>query len=354
MSLSPSSQALLHARVAVEDSPVARMVAVARSARDKISLSLHDSLEAAESEWRRFEETADCTVFQCYDWHALWRKHMGAPAGSQPVVIIGREHDRVLFILPLAIERGRFARTLKWHAGDLSDYNTPLLAPDFASVVDPARFAALFKEIGELIARDRRLAFDAVALTKMPDRVGGQANPFMALSTTVHPSGAYAVALTGDWDGFYAEKRSSATRRRDRTKRKRLAAIGEVRFVTPEDTAGIAANFEMLVEQKTKQFAAMGVEDLFARPGFRDLFVDLATNPATRSLAHLSRLEVGPVAAATNYGLIFRGRYYHIFACYDSGPVSRFGPGVAHLHELMRYAIEHKCGVFDFTIGSLF
>jgi CelD/BcsL family acetyltransferase involved in cellulose biosynthesis len=352
MSLSPPSEVLLHPRIAVEGSPVARMVAVARSARDTVSLSLHDNLEAAESEWRRFEETADCTVFQSYDWHALWWKHIGAPAGSEPVIIIGREHERVLFILPLAIERGRFARTLQWHAGDLSDYNAPLLAPDFASVVDPTRFAVIFGEVRRLIARDRRFAYDAVVLTKMPDRVGGQANPFMALPTTVHPSGAYAVALTGDWEAFYAEKRSSATRRRDRTKRKRLAGMGEVRFVTPEDAAGIGANFDILVAQKTKQFAAMGVEDLFARPGFRDLFVDLATNLATRGLAHLSRLEVGPVAAATNYGLVFRGRYYHIFASYDSGPASRFGPGVAHLHELMRYAIGRQCTVFDFTIGD--
>jgi CelD/BcsL family acetyltransferase involved in cellulose biosynthesis len=352
MSLSPSSEALLHPRLAAEGSPVARMVAAARSARDKISLSLHDSLEAVEPEWRRFEETADCTVFQSYDWHVLWRKHIGAPAGSQPVVIVGRERDRVLFILPLAVERGRISRALTWHAGDLSDYNAPLLAPDFANIVDADRFVLIFDEVRRLIVRDRRFAHDAVALTKMPDRVGGQANPFMALPTTVHSSGAYAVALTGDWDSFYAGKRSSATRRRDRTKRKRLAGMGDVRFVTPEDPAGIAANFEILVAQKTKQFAAMGVEDLFARPGFRDLFVDLATSPATRGLAHLSRLEVGAVAAATNYGLIFRGRYYHIFASYDSGPVSRFGPGVAHLHELMGYAIRRGCTVFDFTIGD--
>ena len=352
MSLSPSSEVLLHPRVAVETSPVARMVAAARSARGRITLSLHDDLESVEAEWRRFEETADCTVFQSYDWHALWRKHIGAPAGSQPVIVFGREHERVLFILPLAIERGRIARTLQWHAGDLSDYNAPLLAPDFANVVDGPRFVQIFDEVRRLIASDRRFAYDAVALDKMPDRVGGQANPFMALPTTVHPSGAYAVALTGDWDSFYSDKRSSATRRRDRTKRKRLADMGELRFVTPTDPADIAANFELLVAQKTKQFRAMGVEDLFARPGFRDLFIDLATGPATRALAHLSRLEVGAVAAATNYGLVFHGRYYHIFASYDAGPVARFGPGVAHLHELMRYAIGRQCNVFDFTIGD--
>ncbi len=66
----------------------------------------------------------------------------------------------------------------------------------------------------------------------------------------------------------------------------------------------------------------------------------------------MSRLDVGPTLAAANYGLIFRGRYYHVLASYDDGPVSRFGPGAAHLHDLMRYAIEHGCNEFDFTIGD--
>ena len=41
-----------------------------------------------------------------------------------------------------------------------------------------------------------------------------------------------------------------------------------------------------------------------------------------------------------------------MLASYDDGPVSRFGPGAAHLHDLMRYAIEHGCHEFDFTIGD--
>jgi CelD/BcsL family acetyltransferase involved in cellulose biosynthesis len=56
--------------------------------------------------------------------------------------------------------------------------------------------------------------------------------------------------------------------------------------------------------------------------------------------------------AATNLGLIFGGRYYHILAAYDDGEVSKYGPGAAHLRELMRYAIEHGCDAFDFTIGD--
>ena len=41
-----------------------------------------------------------------------------------------------------------------------------------------------------------------------------------------------------------------------------------------------------------------------------------------------------------------------MLASYDGGEVSKFGPGAAHLHDLLRHAIERKCSVFDFTIGD--
>jgi CelD/BcsL family acetyltransferase involved in cellulose biosynthesis len=69
-------------------------------------------------------------------------------------------------------------------------------------------------------------------------------------------------------------------------------------------------------------------------------------------IAHVSRLDVGSTIAAANFGLVFRGVFYHVLASYDDGPLSKFGPGAGHLHELMRYALQHGCTTFDFTIGD--
>jgi CelD/BcsL family acetyltransferase involved in cellulose biosynthesis len=67
---------------------------------------------------------------------------------------------------------------------------------------------------------------------------------------------------------------------------------------------------------------------------------------------HLSRLDVGTTWAATNLALLHGDCYYHVLASYDDGEVSRFGPGAAHLRELLRYAIARGCARFDFTIGD--
>ncbi len=243
-------------------------------------------------------------------------------------------------------------RYLGWLAGDLCDYNGPLLAKSFGSAVTAARFPALWRAICRSIAAEAGLRFDVVMLDKMPETVGEQANPFMALPVLPNPSGAYLTHLGAEWESFYRDTRSSSTRRRDRTKLKRLEAMGAVAFVTPEEDAGIVAALDTLFAQKRQSFAHMGVADIFARPGYQAFFRDIATDPATRGMVHVSHLDVAATLAAANFGLMWRGRYYHILASYDAGPVSRFGPGAAHLRALMQHAIERGCTVFDFTIGD--
>jgi CelD/BcsL family acetyltransferase involved in cellulose biosynthesis len=94
----------------------------------------------------------------------------------------------------------------------------------------------------------------------------------------------------------------------------------------------------------------MGAPDMFAMPGQADFYRELARTSG--GLAHIARLDVGDVMAAANFGLVFRGHYYHVLASYAEGEVARFGPGGVHLQHLFRYAMERGCNVFDFTIGD--
>jgi len=269
-----------------------------------------------------------------------------------PAVIDGRDvAGALLFIFPLAVQRCEFLRQLTWLGSELCDYNAPLLAPHFSKQVGAARFMQIWRDIRRRLQDHPNLRYSLVNLSKMPDKVGDQANPFLLLGVGIHPSGAYRTDLGDDWETFYTEKRSSATRQRDRTKRKKLAKLGEIRFINP-DAADLGRTLETLIEQKVQALARMGVANLFARPGYREFYHGLATEPATRHLVHVSRLDVGTTAAAINLALMFRGSYYHVLASYDGGEVSKYGAGAAHLQDLMRHAIERKCSVFDFTIGD--
>ena len=326
--------------------------APAQTSNIPIEISIHHDLAEIEADWRVFEERADCTAFQAFEWLSVWQRQIGSRSGVRPAVVAGRDAaGALLFLFPLAIESRGLLRRLSWLGSDLCDYNAPLLSPNFAQLVGPARFVQLWRDIVARFRHDPNLRCDVISLEKMPDAVGAQRNPFLQLGTRLHPNGAYAVQLGDNWEAFYNQKRSSDTRRRDRNKRKKLAAFGEVRFVNP-DAAEIGRTLDVLFEQKAQAFAHMGVANIFAKPGQRELYGEVATDPGTRHLVHVSRLDIGDTFAAVNLGLMFRNRYYHVLASYDGGEVSKFGPGAAHLHELLHHAIEHKCNVFDFTIGD--
>jgi CelD/BcsL family acetyltransferase involved in cellulose biosynthesis len=324
-----------------------------RALQGHIDLEVCSDLGAIEREWKSFAAKADATAFQAIEWLAKWQQHIGVTRGTIPAIVLGRNSERQLrFILPLAVEPRGLVRHLTWLASDLCDYNAPLLARGFSQALGTGRFVGLWQDVVALLRRDAGLRFDVIDLPKMPEAIGGQKNPFLDLQTVANPSGAYAAILDRDWGQFYAAKRSSATRKKERQQGKHLAKHGEVRFVDVQESTDIERTLDILIGQKERSFARLGVDNIFARPGYRTFFREIATDPATRELVHVSRLEVGSVVAAANLGLRSQACYYLVLSSYDDGELSRFGPGRAHLHELLRYAIDCGFQKFDFTIGD--
>ena len=325
----------------------------ARSAGGRIGLEVHGDLGEIEQEWKTFTREADCTAFQTIGWLATWQRHIGNLRGTIPAIVLGRGGEgRLLFILPLAIEPRGLIRRLTWLGSELCDYNAPLIRAGFADHLPAEGFAPLWRRITDLLRASPQFRFDVIDLPKMPESIGGQKNPFLDLPTLTNPSGAYVAILDGDWERFYTAKRSSATRKKERKQLKHLAEYGEIRFVDVQEQTEIARTLETLIGQKERAFARMGVDNFLAWPGYGEFFRDVATDPATRDLIHVSRLDVGSGVAAANLGLRFRGCYYLILSSYHDGDLARFGPGRAHLHELLRYAIDCGFRRFDFTIGD--
>jgi len=318
-----------------------------------VFLQVHTDLESLESEWRRFEAAADCTAFQCYDWLSKWQRHIGLPRSVQPAIGVGRDpQGRLLFVFPLAVERRGFVRRLTWLGSDLCDYNGPLLAPEAADHFRTGRFRLLWSEILALLRADPRLRFDLIDLPKMPETIGGQANPFLSLKVALHSSGAHIASISGSWDDLYAARRSSATRKRERRQFRRLAEFGPVQFVEPRELQDVERTLQTLFHQKADSFSRMGVENFLARPGCREFFRDLATASSAAAFTHVSRLDIGSTMAGTSFGLEHRGRYYLLLSSYQDGELSRYGPGRAHLQELIRRAIRRGLAQFDFTVGD--
>jgi CelD/BcsL family acetyltransferase involved in cellulose biosynthesis len=314
-----------------------------------IALEVHGSLSELEPEWRAFEARADCTPFQTWDWLDAWQRHVGTRNAVTPAVVVGRGRDgEVVVILPLAIERRGLIRRLSFLGSALCDYNAPLIAEGFSRRLDRHGFVALWRRAVVLLGADRRFRFDLIDLQKMPETVGRQTNPFIGLPVRPHPCGAHVATLDADWQRFYAARRSASTRKRERRQLKQLAEHGAIGFLDVRDPDDIRRTIDVLMAQKARSLSRMGVEDFFRRPGYRDFFRAVAVSAGN----HVSRLDVGTTVAAASLGLTFRDCYYLVLSSYYDGEIARLGPGRAHLHELLRHAIERGFRRFDFTIGD--
>ena len=337
----------------IEYAALSQQVERLRELSADLSLTIYREFDAIEGEWRRFEPVADCTAFQTFAWLATWQQHVGVRVGARPAIAVGRYGDgEIALVLPFCVVAKRAVRRLCWLGLDLCDYNAPLIARDFSRRVTPDRFLGFWRELLGRLQADPLLRFDWIELEKMPRTVGEQVNPLTYLDVSRNASGAHLTRLGDDWEKFYTAKRSSATRRRDRTKRRHMSAYGEIRYVNAADCDDARRTIEILMEQKSRAFARKGVADIFARPGQREFYLDLATNPKTRHMVHVSRVEIGTTCAAANVGVVFGDCYYHLLASYDDGELSHYGPGAFHLRELLAHAIGLKLKSFDFTIGD--
>src|SRR6185295_17273844 len=100
-----ATQAAFDARVGVDDESLAGTKPVTAAASGDIRITIHDDLASVEREWRAFEQVADCTVFQSFDWVSAWLRHIGERNGVLPVIVTGRDSQgQLLCLLPLGIE----------------------------------------------------------------------------------------------------------------------------------------------------------------------------------------------------------------------------------------------------------
>ena len=260
--------------------PVATANESARNLPSRLSIHIFTRAEAVEAEWRRFEQTCDCTAFQTFDWLAAWQRHVGERRGARADIIVGRfAAGDIALIAPLCLMRRYSAQQLCWLGQDLCDYNAPLLAADFSQRATREDFLTAWHELQVHMQCEPLLRHDCIELEKMPEWIGTQPNPFMHLDVAPNRSSAHLAHLGTDWKNSTAQgarrRRAGATT----SKLRHMSQFGEVRFITATDSADACRTLEILMQQKGRALARKGIGDIFAPPGHREFF---STSPAIR------------------------------------------------------------------------
>ena len=314
-----------------------------------LHMAVHDSLESVETRWREAWPRLAGTAFQSFDWVKSWFENLGRPQGWKVCIAelrSGSPEGPTVLLLPLGYRRIGLLRVMGFLGGEMLDYQAPLIDPEFARAVTPAHAARLWRGFVNILP-----AVDQIRLRRMPERIGGLANPFAALPGARHDESAHAARLPTTF-AAYAAGRDSGLLANTRRKARRLAEAGEMRIVTRvTDPAELVLVMDALAAQKSQRWIATGAFDAFAFPNFRAFFDQLNTRPMQGVQAVVSALLLDGKPIATHWGMQSGDTFYWLVPGYDE-TWAKLSPGRVLMEALLRDCIEQKLSVFDFTAGD--
>jgi CelD/BcsL family acetyltransferase involved in cellulose biosynthesis len=311
-----------------------------------VKLQLTDDIESLASVWEDLQLRAPCTPPQTYAWARAWVRHMVRPESGQVVIVTGHDgNGRVLFLLPLDKSRKYGMTILSWLGQAHANYNMGLFEPEAA-----ARFTT--EDVHALLAAIAAASgADAAVFYSQPYSWEGVSNPFAKLPHQRAASNGFAVTL-GDFDKMWHERFSKQSRRNFDRKERKLAEMGLLDYGWAETEAERLALVETLFAQRSRQYAELGVGDIFDEKG-RAFYRELALLPNdSPSRLRLGYLKVGDEVAAMFCGSILHNRLSVCFSSMAAGPMQKQSPGALLLRQQIKEACGKDLAFYDIGVGA--
>ena len=130
-----------------------RNPAVAVPDLDVARVEVFDDMAAAEPVWRALEQ-GHCiaTPYQRYDFLHLWQRHVGAPAGVEPFIVVGfNAAGAPLFLWPLGCHRVFGLRVAGFLGGKHANFNMGLWRRDVAPRIGAKELRAVLAQLSEAV-----------------------------------------------------------------------------------------------------------------------------------------------------------------------------------------------------------
>jgi CelD/BcsL family acetyltransferase involved in cellulose biosynthesis len=311
-----------------------------------ISLRLTDTLPSLEALWEELQAAAPCTSAQTYDWAKACVRHRLAPEGRDAVIVIGcMEDGRPLFLWPFEMASAGGIKILHWLGQDHANYNMGLFALEAARKFTASDISRLLDEVAD------ETGAAAAILKAQPFSWDGIANPFAKLPSQPAPSSGYAVTL-GDFGALYKKRFSKRSRSSLERKERRLAGAEPLHIGWAETRDERLALVETLFAQKARQFAAMGVKDIFdahTRAFYREVALLEGDNPSRLRLGYL---RLGDAVLATFSGTICHKRMTVALSSLTEGQSRRQSPGALLLRHQIEEAARNGLAFYDIGVGA--
>ena len=313
-----------------------------------MKLTVFEDLDEARDIWSRLQDAGVCSYFQMHQWLSAWQDHVGQPMAVRPrVVVVSNSDDEPLALLPLGLQVTRVGTALRWLGGETSAYLGPVLRVPALANFDMQTLDRIFDALP-----GHGVQADYVDLDRQPAMFGEHCNPFANYRSEPNGMQCHITRLAGDWATYYAEKRSSRTRHKDRNRLRQLERHGDVAFEIASSPADINALMDRLILEKSRQFRKLGVKNVFETDGVASLFRDVALGSLGDGSVRLFAITLNGDPIAISYNVIHRSEIHGVFLCYADNAVTRLGPGTLLLHRVFAWCFANGITSFDFSLGD--
>ena len=177
--------------------------------------------------------------------------------------------------------------------------------------------------------------FDVAVLEKMPAYVGELPNPLVHLVTRPFPGSGHAVALSGSWANFAANRLPD--QRNVKRHRLQLAKMGALKFEIATTREEYKVFLDAMIPQKSRRYIETRGVDGFDRAGARSYFQEFTYRLSSQRLLHLSVLKLDDTIIAAHWGLVVGTRFYYLMPSFEGGRFQRFGAGRLLLEHLLEW-----------------
>ena len=311
-----------------------------------VEIRINGELHGLEAVWEELQKTSPCTGAQTYDWARAWERHVLGPEGRRPVITVGSDAGgRVLFLWPFEMGRLAGQPVLKWLAQDHANYNLGLYAPGIAEGLSRNDMSRLLSAVAPSSGAA------AAVLEAQPLTYDGIANPFAQLPHQPCPSSGYAVTL-GDFAQLYEHLFSKRSRNTLERKERKLLDMGSLTYGWAETQEEKLEIIETFFAQKARQFAAMGVKDIFdchARAFYREVALLEGDNPSRLRLGYI---KLNGEVLATFSGTLGHDRLLIVLCSLTDSDLQRQSPGALLIKHQIKQACAEGLALYDFGAGS--
>ena len=304
-------------------------------------------MAAALPAWSAFERQALSTLYQSSVWCRAWAETAGRELNVTPQIIIARNSDhRIQFIIPLQLRRRQGIKVLEWLGAPHHNYGYGIFDPDFmadAAFWFEANWDRVLAEVG---------AFDAIALTEMPNRLFGFDNPLRGIANMSAANPSFAMHLSLEFEPIHAQKKSAARRRSARKHENGLAQAGHIEFGLPRGKAEYRTLIDVMFDQQKDRLAELGIHGVFGARERQFVHRLAELQDEDDPLLAPYRLTCDGEVIAVMLGGLHANCYWALISSLAAGPLRKHSPGDLALRRTIEACCQRGLSAFDFSAGE--